>query len=97
MKAKEYFEKYDERVLNDGTDLKYTIELLIALCDEVSVIQKQRNARRNESFCAIIRETNQKWNAICNLYKKKYGMSPLAENAFKEFWIRKIPEIAKFL
>lgn len=93
MKAKEYFEKYDTLVQNDSPDGANTMKLILELSEEVKTITKSRNVRKNSSFVSVIKEINQKWNAICNLFAKKYGHSVLKENGFKNFWIASVPEL----
>lgn len=35
-----------------------------------------------------------KWNAICRMYEKKYGVSPLNYDAFRCYWMTAMPELA---
>lgn len=94
MKAKDYFARYDRIIVNDqitGTgDGAY--QLLIDLLREVGEVSENRHAKSESAIGAILKEMNQKWNAICSLYEKKYGGSPLKRNGFKEFIKTKIPE-----
>lgn len=43
---------------------------------------------------AVLKELNQKWNAICCMYEKKYGVSPLNYDAFRCYWMTAMPELA---
>lgn len=88
MKAKEYFEKYNDAIVvewNQG--LSDTIKILVSdLAVEIQNLWKSRNTSSKSATIAVIMETNQKWNAICRLFEKKYGRSPLKPNAFKEIY-----------
>ena len=99
MKAKEYFEKYDQLIiteLKNGTS-KHTKSLLLELSDEVEQLAKKRHIIRGEAFISIIKEINTKWNSICSMFEKKYGVSPLKWNGFKEFWKYEMPELRPWL
>ena len=77
MKAKEYFEKYDQLIiteLKNGTS-KHAKSLLLELSDEVEQLAKKRHIVRGEAFISIIKEINTKWNSICSMFEKKYGMA----------------------
>lgn len=51
-------------------------------------------AVKNEAVIAVLKEINQKWNAICRMYEKKYGVSPLNYDAFRCYWMTAMPELA---
>lgn len=95
MKAKEYFEKYDRIIIDEqiAGSIESTKKLLFELCDEVKDICEKRKAKKNSAVVAVLLEIDQKWNAICSLYEKKYGVSPLNRGAFMEFWKLQIPQI----
>lgn len=89
MKAKEYLDKYGDavweewrhdEVKTDGAFAKLYIEFFCEMRD----IIKMRNVKFDRAIFPIIDEQNKKWNALCNLFIKKYGYSPIAENAFKQ-------------
>ncbi len=98
MKAKEYFEKYGSYLVsgenadkNDRTNA--AVALLCDLCGEVQSIGEQRKIKRIEAVISIVKETNDKWNAVGNLCEKHYGVNPLAENGFKAFILNRMPEL----
>lgn len=95
MKAKEYFEKYDRVIIEDqmAGSIVSTQKLLLELSNEAESICKKRHAKRGLAVVAVLKELNQKWNAICILYEKKYGVSPLNKDAFKTFWKLQMPEL----
>lgn len=99
MKAKEYFDNYGPMIMltNEKESDKYLKGLLLDMNTEVLEIVEKRNAKKNEAAAAVLREQNEKWNAIGRLFKKVYGHSPLAEDGFKNFWIQRHPELKPYL
>ena len=99
MKAKEYFEKYDELIIKDhiAGSIESAKKLLIELSVESKNICEARHVKRDAAVVSVLKETNQKWNAICSLYEKKYGVSPLNRNAFIEYWKHVMPELSTML
>lgn len=95
MKAKEYFEKYESLILTDIREesTTYTTELVVELNKEVDTLYKDRNGKSNSALVGVLKEINQKWNAIGTLFEKKYGVSPLKRNGFLEYWKSQIPEL----
>lgn len=96
MKAKDYFEKYEERILNGDTqDIS---DLFIEMTKESQEIIKRRNCKSNSAAAGVVREMNDKWNAIVAMFEKKYhGLSPLRRDGFKNYFLREIPEMARYL
>jgi hypothetical protein len=45
-------------------------------------IMKTRNVQFDRGVMGIIREQNDKWNALRNLFIKKYGASPITHDGF---------------
>lgn len=87
MKAKEYFEKYDESVWEDfqkneprgdGPIAKMFIEFMV----ETKDICEKRKVKTNKGLYSAIDEQNKKWNALANLFVKKYGQSPIKYDGF---------------
>ena len=88
MKAKDYFLKYDEPVmeearipetLTDGPMAKMFTEFF----KEVGEIAEQRRVKFDRGLIPIVEEQNKKWNAVSNLFIKKYGVTPLKKDGFK--------------
>lgn len=86
MKAKEYYEKYAAELLSGDHDtVKQAVEkLTIEFMDEISAISKKRKVSRPESIVDIIKELNQKWNALCSLFIKLDRKPVLVENGFRD-------------
>lgn len=99
MKAKEYFEKYDQLIIQEvkNGESKHTASLLFELSGEVKKLSEQRHIHKGEAVISIIKEINTKWNSICSMFEKKYGVSPIRWNGFKEFWKHEMPELEQWL
>ena len=100
MKAKEYYEKYAAELLSGDYDtVKQAGEKLIReFMDEVGVISEKRKVSRPESIVDIIKELNQKWNALRNLFIKRDRRPVLEEDGFKDLMqdqITKLLELQK--
>lgn len=79
MKAKDYFAKYgpsiwSEKVLASG--LCSADEMFKEMTAEISTLAEKRHAKEPASINKIVLEINDKWNAVCRLYEKKYGELP---------------------
>lgn len=82
MKAKEYYAKYGELLINPETRDKALADLLMDFFNETNETMKQRKAYTNKAVLAVIDEFNTKWNALCE-------MSPtpvLVRNGYQAFW-----------
>lgn len=81
MKAKDYAEKYQELKASDLTNEKF-VELTRALYkdlnDEFDKVRVERGVKLPKSHMALVKEFNQKANAINRLLEK-----PLKENWFE--------------
>lgn len=86
MKAKEYYEKYAAELLSEDRDTvkKAAEDLTRDFMDEVRKISEQRKVSRPESLVDIIKELNQKWNALCSLFIKLDRKPVLVENGFRD-------------
>jgi len=101
MKASDYFEKYSPKLqtwslddqklppfLNDH-DL-YT--LIMDFNHETQDIIKTRHIQFDRAMPALLKEQNDKWNALCRLFEKKSGGSPIRLDGFKLFWEHQFKE-----
>jgi len=70
MKAKEYLEEF-ERIVQSLGDRDATSWLIQEFTNEVFTLAEVRRAHSNEAILSVLRELNQKWNAICRLDKQK--------------------------
>lgn len=99
MKAKDYFEKYENAIIEDvkGNSTSGISKLLIELSEEVEAIYRKRGGKSNCALIGVIKELNQKWNAIGALFEKRYGASPLKRNGFIKYWKNQLPELNQLL
>ena len=83
MKAKEYYAKIKEQNPQTAKELANAIgDVVDGLNNEAKELIKKRHVTRDDGCRAIIRELNNKWNAIATLFEKDYGMSPISRNRF---------------
>ena len=70
MKAKEYLEKFDKEIQELG-DRQATTNLVNMLISEIADMMKTRHVESEGAMVSILRELNQKWNALCRMDEKK--------------------------
>lgn len=96
MRAKDYFEKHEEKLLKG--DVKDISDLFIEMIEESQEILKQRKCKSNSAVAGIVREMNDKWNAVVAMFEKKHqGLSPLKRDGLKNYFIQEIPDMARYL
>ncbi len=86
MKAKEYANLFKEE-MSDFEYEKTVTKVLINFISEVEDIRALRNAHTDSSLIAIIKEQNNKWNALARM------VSGLNQDGFKAFMLIKMPEL----
>lgn len=98
MKAQDYFEKYKESVYNEALEGKTdaVTEMFHAFMREVNYLMEARHIKTDKSAISIIKELNQKWNKLANLFEAEYGQCVLKRNAIWNLFADKIPEINKW-
>ena len=91
MKAVDYVNKYGEDLT--GSDEAKRDEaaraLLNDLMNELKEIMKARNISKDSGAISVIKELNQKWNAI----NRKLSIPVLNEDGFKKIWLVQMPEL----
>lgn len=99
MKAKEYYAKYKEQITSsdDKTSLQAVGDLVLDLSMETKDLIQKRHVQSDCARVAVLREMNDKYNAICNLFEREYGVTPIKPNGFMLYWKRKMPELEKYL
>jgi len=96
MKAKEYVDKYYDRLTSEDQSiaLEATKELATEFfLDEPGALMKARNVKGDRGAIPVFRELNQKWIALCKQLEQKFGQSVLKKDAFRDFWVERIPEL----
>lgn len=88
MKAKEYFDKFGPDIWDewksDNPDCgsHITVTFYKDMYNEMVETIKTRRVQSDKALFSLIEEFNQKWNAVVNMFEKKYGESPLKRNGF---------------
>lgn len=89
-KAQEYYDFYHERLYNPTTpdDKRTEIGKCIFLdfCDDARELIKKRNMKTDEAALGLIKELNDKWNAMVRIFEKHYGFSFFIKDGFKIYW-----------
>lgn len=103
MKAKEYFEKYDVLIMHEVYDrssngkIQHLEELVQDFATEFKLLIEKRGVKTTSGAVAVLKELNDKWNAICRLYEKKYnGVSPIREDGLKNGILTHCPELEEY-
>ena len=98
MKAVDYFNKYESRLIQDNDDgIKAIGELLYDMVMESKTLMNNRNVKTTLGIVSIIKELNDKWNAICRLFEKKYKESPIVRDGYKIYWLKEMPELNGYI
>ncbi len=73
MKAKEYYEKYHSEFTSSNVEdvKKAACGLMRDMFGELTELLKKRKARTASAIMGIVRELNDKYRAIVNLYETK--------------------------
>ena len=101
MKAKEYFDREIEGieaaiVNNDGASLgEIGKKLYIDFLNEAHAICVNRHVKFDRGFHPIIREQNQKWNALAKMIEAEIGVSVFRRDAFKNTLMSQLAETNK--
>lgn len=95
MKAKEYYTSVKEAIeIGTATALKNAADnMFLGMNREVQELQEKRHIQFDRGIFPVIKEMNDEWNAVVDLIEKDYGWSPIIRDAYKKFWIAKIPEL----
>lgn len=93
MKAKEYYAKYHDQLISpdDQTSLEAISDLIYDFSMELKTMCEQRRAKTDDAARSIVRELNEKYNAIVALFEVKDGGSPICRDRFFTYWSKRIP------
>lgn len=86
MKAKEYYAKYGEQLMDPKTDKEALANLMTDLVEEAHNLIKQRKVRSDKATLGIIDELNNKWNALCDMFPTP----TLVRNAYQTYWYKEL-------
>ena len=84
MKAKDYFNKYKNGLASEDKDA-YVLtfqEMYQEMFKECVDTMSARHIKRNDAVVSVFKEMNERYNALCHLLAKEYGMSPIKKNGF---------------
>lgn len=86
MKAIDYYTHYEPLFFAPSTPLEH-IELYIEnmredFMREADDLVRIRHAASPEAVCSIMKEQNDKWNALCRIFEKLRGVCPIKEDGF---------------
>lgn len=89
MKAKDYIEKYGSTIIAEAEtgNTKTATELISDLFGEITKISEARNCKTAEAVLAVVKEINQKYNAI------QRGIPCLKPDAIKMIMFDRMPEL----
>ena len=90
MKAVDYYNKFLFHPTEDTID-----GIFKEFCCEVVETINKRNAKKDSAVCAVIKEQNNKWNAMVALFDKHNKTCPFKRNAIWNYYASKIPELNK--
>ena len=97
MKAIDYFNKYGETIFNESVQGIHTTMLTMfdEVYFEIEIICKTRHAIKDSAKVSAVKEVNQKWNKIRDLFIKTYTASPIQRDAIQKVFIKKNPSFEK--
>lgn len=92
MKAKEYIEKYRSGIESRdcNTADKAINDLVIEMSQKATKIMEKRGAVKESAIVAVMKEQNDKWNAIVKEFPEV-----LQRDGFKRLWLYRMPELKK--
>lgn len=97
MKAIDYYGKYHNRLRNPETGLVAARELVLEMISEVQRLIKDRHVSTDGGVISAVKESCEKYDALCRIFRKRDGTSPLVPGALKQVWVDVEPNLAKYL
>ena len=96
MKAKDYYDKYGKAVYDETARNEkplYLQVMIIEFLHEMKNTIAQRKVSTDRGAVSVIKEMNEKWNALCTIFEKKHGASPIKRNGFLIYLEEEIPAL----
>lgn len=81
MKAKEYYAKYGEQIMDPKTSMDAVMALLADFAKESQDIMKQRKISKDTAILGLINEMNTKWNSLACMFPT----SVLKINGYRDY------------
>ena len=91
MKAKDYFDKYGERLKDPSTTNKALFELMRDFAVESEELMDKRRVGSGRANFAILNEMNNKWNALANMFDPPV----LMRNGWRDYIMTCLEELEK--
>ena len=86
MKAKEYYAKYAEKLMDPQTSNAALTDLIKDFATEATEIMERRKVSSAKSTLVVIDELNEKWNSLCAMFPTEV----LIRNGYRELWYREL-------
>lgn len=88
MKAKEYYAKYKVSLTAKSEAIAKIAarNFLNELIGDTVTTAKSRKVVRPSALAAVVKETNQKYNAVSAMFKKEFGDTPLLQDGFINYF-----------
>ena len=93
MKATDLYEKYSVPLMSVALRNTATKALFFDLDKEMTDIMHVRNVKFDRGIYPIMRQQNDKWNALVRMFQKEFGTSPISENGFRKLWLHRMPQL----
>lgn len=95
MKAKEYYAKYKDRIASkdDKESLQGMCDMIFEFCLESKELIEKRKVRSDCGGVAVLRELNDKYNAVCRMFERDYGTPIIKRDGFMVYCRKQIPEL----
>lgn len=72
-------------------------ELLDAMNQEVKELCEKRKCKFDSAVASVIKEMNDKWNALIPLFEQGHGECFLERNGYAKFWIKRLPGLSEYI
>ena len=96
MKAKEYAESFFKLLSESKTEAdidEAVLHILTEFLKEGSALAHSRNIQLDAAAISLIKELSDKWRAFGEIVNKKYNVSFIRLDGFKEYMIKHIPRL----
>ncbi len=99
MKAKELYAKYKDSIAStdDKESLQGVCDLMAELAAETKELIAKRKVATDCGGTAVLRELNDKYNAVCRMFERDYGAPIIKKDGFMTYWRKQIPELDRRL
>lgn len=93
MKAREYYTKYKDKITSadENESLRGVSDMIIEFCMESKELVPKRGIRTACGCVAVLRELNDKYNAVCRMFEQEYGVSFIKKDGLMIYWKEEVP------